>query len=161
MHFTPKTHPSNISAYIFTIIEYCIFAILLSRFIKLPVIRKYLIFSCFPFILIGIITWYSIPSFVKDISTITSIEGVSLIPVCLYYFYELLNSPPFLKLTEEPPFWITTGILFLFICITPFYLVVDYFIKKPEMQFLDYLGYYLIILLLTKACSINPNHIND
>jgi hypothetical protein len=145
---------------VFTIIEYCIFAIFLSKFIRLPIVKKYLIVSCIIFIAIGIITWYSIPSFYRDLTIITNIETVSLIPFCLFYFFELLNNPPFLKLTEEPAFWITTGILFLFICITPFYLAFHYFRKIPEMQVIDYLGYDLIILFFVKASFTKPKTSN-
>ena len=159
-HFNTNKNPTNISAYVFTIIEYCIFAIFLSKFIKLPIVKKYLIVSCIIFIAIGIITWYSIPSFYRDLTIITNIETVSLIPFCLFYFFELLNNPPFLKLTEEPAFWITTGILFLFICITPFYLAFHYFRKIPEMQVIDYFGYDLIILFFVKASFTKPKTSN-
>jgi hypothetical protein len=156
-----KENPIGISAYIFTIFEYSIFAILLSRLIRLTLIKKYLVFSCIIFTIIAVIIWYSIPSFYKAISIATTIESLSIIPFCFYYFFQLLNNPPFLKLTEEPSFWITTGILFLFICITPYYLAVDYFKKIPEMQAIDYFGYDLIVLFLAKASLIKVDRAND
>jgi hypothetical protein len=113
--------------------------------------KKYLNFSCILFALFGIISWHTIPSPTNALSFITGAESISLIPFCLYYFYQLLNFPPFLKITEEPAFWITTGILFLFICITPYYLAFDYFKKISEMQMIDFFGYDLIVLFLAKA----------
>jgi hypothetical protein len=152
---TRKANPTNISAYAFIILEYLIFAILLAKFIKLTILKKYLIFSCIPFTVTAIILWFSISSMSKTISIITTIESVSIIPFCLYYFFELLNDPPFLKLTAEPSFWITTGILFLFICITPYYFALNYFKNIPEMQIIDYFGYDLIVLFLAKASIVN------
>ena len=150
-----KENPTNISAYIFIILEYSIFAILLSKFIKLTLIKKYLIFSCILFTIIAIIIWYLNPSFVRIISVTTAIESISVIPFCLYYFFELLIHPPLLKLTMEPSFWITTGILFLFICITPLYLSMEYFKKDTEIQIIDYFGYDLVVFFLAKASFIN------
>ena len=148
---TGKTYLVNMSAYIFTILEYFLFAILLSKFIKLSIIKKYLRFSCIVFALLGVMSWHVIPSSTNALSFITGAESISLIPSCLYYFYELLNIPPFLKITEEPAFWIATGILFLLICITPYYLAFDYFKKINEMQMIDFFGYDLIVLFLAKA----------
>jgi hypothetical protein len=150
----------NLSAYIFAIFEYAIFAILLSSFIKSTIVKKYLIFSCILFIFIGIISWYSISLHRRALSFITSVECISLIPFCLYYSSELLNRPPFLKITGEPSFWITTGILFLLICLTPYYLAFNYFRKNNEMQMIDFLGYDLIVLFLAKASFTKPKSAN-
>ena len=146
-----KQSPTNISAYIFVVLEYSIFALLLSKFIHSTAAEKYLPLSCILFGVVAILVWQSNSSFYKAFSVETAIESISLIPFCLYYFFELLNNPPLLKLTSEPAFWITTGILFLFICITPYYLVFDYFKKINEMQMIDFFGYDLVVLFLAKA----------
>jgi hypothetical protein len=149
--YASRKYLVNLSAYIFTILEYFIFAILLSKFIKLTIIKRSVRCSCILFALVAVIVWNTIPSSTNALSFITGAESISLIPFCLYYFYELLNVPPFLKITEEPAFWITTGILFLLICITPYYLAFDYFRKMSEMQMIDFFGYDLLVLFLAKA----------
>lgn len=141
----------NMSAYVFIIFEYAIFTTLLSKFIRSTIIKKYLLVSCILFITIGIVSWYAISMHRKALSFITSVECISLIPFCLYYFSELLTNPPLLKITGEPSFWIITGILFLLICITPFYLAFNHLKKNYEMQMIDFLGYDLIVLFLAKA----------
>src|SRR5689334_7275945 len=88
-----KMHLVNISAYFFTILEYVIFSVLLSNFIRLKIIKNYLRYSCFVFTLIGMISWPSARSSTDALSFITSSESISLIPFCLYYFFELLNIP--------------------------------------------------------------------
>ena len=154
-HHRGKQSPINVSGYIFIVFEYGMFAILLSNFIKLIIIKKYLLYSCILFPLIAIAIWFLIPSFARVVSVLNAIESISLIPFCLYYFFELLRNPTSVRLTEQPSFWITTGILFLFICITPYYIAYDYFKKVPQMQIIDYIGYDLLVLFLAKGSFIN------
>lgn len=152
-----KQGPGDISAYIFVVLEYSLFAILLSKFIHSILAKKYLRVSCIAFTLAAILIWRYTSSFYKAISIETTIESLSLFPFCLYYFFELLNEPPLLKLTAEPAFWITTGILFLLVCITPYYLVFDYLKKVDGMQMIDFIGYDLLVLFLGKASFIKPS----
>ena len=158
--FKGKGDPTNISAYIFAILEYSIFALLLSTFIRSVVVKKYLSISCLLFSISAVLIWYYNTSFTKAFSIETTIESISLIPFCLYYFFELLSNPPLLKLTNEPSFWITTGILFLFICITPYYLLFDYFKNITQMQLIDFFGYDLLVLFLAKASFIKSKSTN-
>jgi hypothetical protein len=155
-----KKYLVNLSAFVFTVLEYLIFSILLSKFIKLPIIKKYLRLSSIPFAVLGIISWHFISLSTNALSFITAAESILLIPFCLYYFYELLNIPPFLKITDEPSFWITTGILFLFICITPYYLAFDYFKNIYEVQMIDFFGYDLMVLFLAKASFTKSKSVN-
>jgi hypothetical protein len=159
-----KRSPTNISLYIFIILEYSAFAFLLSRFINLILLKKYLILSCVLFTVVAVLIWFSNLPFRSAASVTTTIESISLIPFCLYYFVELLKKRPFLKLTGEPSFWITTGILFLFICITPYYLLYAYFKKYPEMHMIDFLGYDLLVLFLAKSSLVEikqPNYSSE
>lgn len=160
-HRNGKQNPAAIAFYLFIILEYSIFAFLLSRFIHLILIKNYLIISCFIFAVTAIFIWDSNLSFDKATSITTTIESFCLVPFCLYYFVELLNRPPLFKLTGEPSFWITTGILFLFIFITPYYLAYDYFKKIPEMGMIDFLSYDLLVILLAKASFLNFKQQND
>lgn len=149
-----KKDPTNVSFLVFIVLEFCIFAILLSKFIKALYIKKFLIFSCPIYIVISIIVWIVNSSLSKIFSITTTIESIVLIPLCLFYFYELFLQPPFLSLVKEPSFWITTGILFLLICISPFYFNYKYFLKYPDMQVIDILSYDILVLLFAKACFI-------
>jgi len=151
----------NLSAAIFTIFEYCIFAFILSRLIRLNLLRKYLVFSCVLFFITAIMCWYFVPSYGKAVSIITSAECISLIPFCLYYFFELLNNSSLLKLAAQPGFWIVTGMLCLLICVAPFYLAFNYLKNMPQMEMIDFLGYDVIVLFLAKASTLNMTTIND
>lgn len=92
-----KNNPGWISMFVFIVLEYCIFAILLSKFIRAPFIKKFLIFSCPIYTVSAIITWETVSRLSKIYSITTTIESVVLIPSCLFYFYELFVRPPFFK----------------------------------------------------------------
>jgi hypothetical protein len=147
----------NLSAHIFVITEYFTFACLLYKFIHLPPVKIYLITSCIPFTITAILLWYSGLSYPKVNSIIIAIESLSIVPCCLYYIFELLNDPYFPRLTNQPSFWVTTGILFLFVSITPLYIAFDYLRKVPEMQVLDFFGYDLLVVFFAKANATKPN----
>jgi len=149
----------NTSLFIFIQFEYSIFAFLLSRFIEHRIVKRFLIFSCPLFITIAIMVWYFTPHIYKIFSTTTIIESLTLVPFCLYYFFQLLQKPPLFKLTDDPSFWITAGILFLFTIITPFYILDDYLINDRALEIIDYIGYYVVVLLFAKASFIKPKKV--
>jgi hypothetical protein len=146
-----KNSLMNISAFIFIMIEFLIFLLLLKTSIKAIRIRKMLLPLLIIFPLSSILIWTSTNSLSEALSTISTIESIILIPICLYYFAELLRTPPVLVLANEPSFWIVTGILFLLICITPFYLAMRLLKPTPDIQIVDHLAYIIIVILFTKS----------
>ena len=159
-HNHGKQSPVNISGYIFVVIEYCIFATLLSEFIRRQSLKICVRYSVIPFCLAATILWFSEASFARTLSMLNTLEGILVIPFCLYYFYELSKKPLINKLINEPSFWMTTGILFLFVCISPYYFAYDFIIKIPEMQIIDFVGYDLLVLFLAKASLLQEKGIN-
>ena len=149
--FKDRHHNSNIAGFIFIIFEYVILAYLIKGYIRSKVVKKFLFISSIIFVMATIFNWYFINNFSKLYSITSIIEAIPLILACLYFFYEILKRPPTLRLDKESFFWIITGILFLFICILPFYLAYEYFIKMPEIQIIDFVGYAMIMILFTKA----------
>jgi hypothetical protein len=153
-----KQNLANISAYIFVTIEFIIFCLLLINIISNNFVKRSLSRLIFLFPVLSLIIWYSNELFAKAISIITTVESFVLIPACLYYFYELFKRPPLLILTKEPAFWITTGILFLLVSITPFYLFLSYFLDTSiNMQIIDHVAYDIIVILFTKSVYVNKN----
>lgn len=88
-----------------------------------------------------------------------ALEFILLIPPCLLYYYELLNSTPDSILTKRPSFWIVTGIFFLSLISIPYYLLTTYIttIKHEFRNLFEAAFFYtpLIInfIFLTKAFS--------
>ena len=74
-----------------------------------------------------------------------AMEFVFLLPPCMVFFYELLNSKSELPLFKRPSFWITTGIFFFSIISIPYYLVLKYISsnKKELTDILAAVFYYL------------------
>lgn len=50
-----------------------------------------------------------------------AITNFGLIILTLFYFFEIFINPPILKLTEEPHFWIVTGVFFSMCLSMPFF----------------------------------------
>ena len=141
----------NSSAYAFVVVEFLTFSYFLKHAIQESFIDKVILSCIIIFILLSINFWLSLDTISKAISFQSSFETILLLPVCLIYFYLLLKNPPVLILTREPFFWIVIGILFLLICITPFYLMISYFKPTPEMQIVDHIAYMIIVGFFTKA----------
>lgn len=84
-----------------------------------------------------------------------SIGCFSLLCVCIYFFYELLNFPNETHLLTYPPFWITAGLLFNNACSLPVYLYFNYIMQQDYqvvasiflvVDFLNILLYTLLII---------------
>jgi hypothetical protein len=155
---TGKGNPGNQSLVIYIILEYIVFSILLSKSIKLSFLKMYLPLSSIFFFAFVTYAWYYINPWNDFLASITVVESIIIIFSCLYYFYETIKKPAISHLNKEPFFWITTGILFLFIWITPLYLAYKAVANFPELQIIDYLAYAAIIIMFTKAvlCSFQP-----
>lgn len=152
-----KNSLMNISAFIFILIEFLIFVFLLRSSIQAIRVKNLLFLISIIFPLSSILIWTSTNSLSEALSTISTIESIILIPICLYYFAELLKTPPVLVLSKEPSFWIVTGILFLLICITPFYLAMRYLEPTPEIQIVDHIAYIIIVILFTKSFLVTKS----
>lgn len=150
---------TNISAYVLILIEYPILCYLIAVNAKLKLIKRIILFSVIPFEIAAIFNWYYFEKFSERVSITTTIESIPLILFCLYFFYELLQNPPILKLSKESSFWVATGILFLFVCILPYYLAYKYFDKIYEMQLFDYAGYIIIMILFAKGSLCEKSQI--
>ena len=148
-----RNSPSNIFLVIYMILEYSMYTYLLLLFINSELIKKYLKISMIIFLLIVNIFWFSQLSFVRTFSMISLTQSVFLLLPAFYYFYEILNAPPVLELSQEPSFWIVTGIVFLQICLIPIYIGLVTINKIIPIQSLDYLGYIILIILFLKGIS--------
>lgn len=102
-----------IVARIHTIIEFSLISILFSLFIKNIVIKKVVIVSIFPYILICIFDYY----FSKSPSiayTPLFIECLFFLVLILYFFYEKLNQELYEPLLSTFSFWIAVAFIINF-----------------------------------------------
>jgi hypothetical protein len=153
-----KRHPAHIFLTIYLVLEYTIIAFLLSKFIKSKKINLYLISTTVFYSLFLLYCWYTIISWPEFLSMVSTVGSILLIFPSLYFFYELMRDLPSLRLSSEPSFWIVTGILFLFLWITPIYLALKT-ISTVDLKVIDHLAYATLIVLFTKATMCNPQEI--
>lgn len=146
-----KSNVVNISAILLLLLEYPILTYLVSFKLRSLKARQIILRSAIIFDLSALIIWAIIKTLPSVLSITTTIESIFLIFSCLYFFYELLKSPPTLRLRQESSFWLATGILFLSVCILPFYLAFGYFRQLIVIEILDYVGYAIAMILFTKA----------
>jgi len=151
-----KLFPVNQSVAIYLPIEFGLLGYLLSSAIKAISVKKYLLIASIFFLILTIYEWFTLNQWSTFLTIVSTTESLLLIIPSLIYFIELMKSPPTLNLIKEPNFWIVTGILFLFVCITPLYLFFKFTARNPEIQIIDYLAYATTILLFTKASLCKP-----
>ena len=148
-----KSSPTNISAFIYAVFEYQVYAYLLLNFLKSPNAKKYLRITRIIVFVLAIILWLSNLTFVQSVSYFTLTEGILILPACFKFFYEILTGPPLLKLNREPSFWIVTGIVFLFVCLIPTYIGIAIIQETTPIAIIDYLGYGILIVLFLKGIT--------
>jgi hypothetical protein len=146
-----KQSPANISTFIFISCEFIIFSLMLRQEMQSAKLKRILLVGVWIFPVIALIIWTSTSWFYYAITVATSVEAVILVPFCLVYFVQLQRAPPVFRLIDQPMFWMITGILFLLVIITPYYLLLKHFRTIPEMQIVDHAAYMLIVLLFAKA----------
>lgn len=145
----------DISLIIYIPIEVFILSQILYHSINSTIIKKYLLATPIFHSLFTIGCWFFLPPKIDILSYISTTESFLLIIPSIFYFYEIMNVPPILQLNNEPAFWTSTGILFLIITITPFFLLYPA-IRPLTRQLIDFLGYTIIILLFIKASICSP-----
>ena len=89
-------------------------------------------------------------------------EAIVLIFFCSLYFHQIFKSEPTLRLTNEPSFWVSTGVLFFMCGSLPYSLLENYLINKYfemglKLYAIFYFFYVLFFLLIVRAYLCTPN----
>jgi len=102
----------------FGIIEFAFFLYVLSEIIKKKSVRRLIRITL---VLNALISASNILFFQTNTYTSISYSFGSLLLVvfCIYYFFELFRYPKFIRLINEPSFWICSGLLFYYCCSFP------------------------------------------
>lgn len=94
---------------------------------------------------------------------LNTIEFLFILPPCLVFFFEIVNTESKLNLLERPSFWIVTGIFFYALISIPYYLLSRY-IDISHFKFKNVLGatlfnipYAINFLFLIKAFLCKKN----
>jgi hypothetical protein len=141
--------------YIFTIIEITIFTLLynslfsINRKVTNSILLSLIIGYCLFLLLTNPITNDSL-------TTLYIIESTMLTFQCITYYINIFKSSKTLILSQDPIFWITTGLSFVMLGIMPFnlmqnYLMAQYPIPSERLQTVTYLAYCLFFTIIIKA----------
>ena len=116
--------------YIFTVIEYVVFAFFLGSILEHKTIKKILVFISLSFVVFCIYQILAGTTKVFD-SLQTSIGSIVLIAFCIVYLYEQINKPQLSFIYSTPQFWMVMAIL-IFLAGTFFLFVFAANLPKQE-----------------------------
>lgn len=81
-------------------------------------------------------------------------EALYILLPCFSYFIQLFKTPPILELTNEPSFWVTSGLTLFFLLSLPMFYISKHF--ETENLFVIsnasiYIGYTIVFLFILRA----------
>jgi hypothetical protein len=142
----------------FALFEFIACNLFILRYIASPVRRRMIWICSLVFFAVMILdAFITYPLFYDEYYTVP--EAVFLVVSCLVYFYELFLTRNLRPLTDQPAFWVVTGVLFLNACDIPL-LVSANFMGSAYLYFeaysLNYILYSILFLLLIRAFLCPP-----
>jgi hypothetical protein len=128
---------------IFSLIEFAFYFSILALVTKDKLWKKVILISIPVYLILALINIFFIVE--KDhLHTLTYCLGSVMIAVyCIHYFMELFRQAEWGRLTNNPAFWICSGLLFFYCCGFFYFGLMNYWIQNPKLFFL--LNYYLLI----------------
>ena len=141
--------------YIVTLIEFLVFIRFFRSEIKHVIARKILQLLTVGFVAYFFFELVNDNFFYKSISEQTqarvyTVESLILVLPCAFYFIEMFKDPMKSKLSEEPGFWIASGLSFFVLCTLPFSLAENFLRKNhPQTMLQMYSIFYVFYILLT------------
>jgi hypothetical protein len=103
----------------FTLFEFCFYLFIISRIVNSFRVKKIITYTIIAYL---ILTMINISFFQKGTfhSITYSLGCLLIVTAAVYYFFELFQYPKSIRLTNEPSFWICSGLLFYYCCSFPF-----------------------------------------
>ena len=100
------------------------------------------------FLIVTIINWFFIQSFILEWSELPNIFGsLFLIVIILFYFIELLKSEQMLIFHKSLLFWISVGLLIFYACTIPFSIKMNGYALIPGIHKLFLIIYVSAIIM--------------
>lgn len=96
--------------YIFTIVEYSLFATFIYKVLQKPYLKKALLACSFLFTAFCLFNVFFQPTYRFD-SLQTSIEALILLIFCIFFLFEQISKPELVFIYSSYKFWVITGIL--------------------------------------------------
>jgi hypothetical protein len=87
------------------------------------------------------------------------VEALYILLPCFSYFIQLFKTPPILQLTNEPSFWVTSGLTIFFLLSLPMFYISKHF-ETDNLSVISnssiYFGYTLVFLFILRAYLCKP-----
>jgi hypothetical protein len=149
------------SDFIDTIVEFLAFFFVIKNYVSNKQIGKAVKFLLPIFISLIIIyfLYYKINYNGLDqyfLQTVFTIQASLLIVACILYYVDLFTKEPKLKLTEDPSFWVVTGVAFFMLSTLPFSIFAMYLVKINFQLYIRLfivyeIFYWILFLMIIRA----------
>lgn len=146
-----------------TVIEIFIFVFVIkssfnnSRFSKVTSVLPYV------FLLYTLVILFSQPntrSLQPLLQNMFTLQACMLLIPCTFYYIELLTSKPVTPLSNQPLFWIVTGLTFCLLCTLPFSILGQYIVRSNIVLYLQLFSIYNIFYCILFAMIIKSFYAN-
>jgi hypothetical protein len=97
----------------------------------------------------------------STLHNVFTLQASFLIIACITYYLHIFRLPPYIKLREDPVFWIATGLIFFMICTLPLSLAINYIRTSSLLLYqqlfpIFYIFYCLLFLMIINAFLCKP-----
>lgn len=134
---------------IFSIVEVVFYFYIFYAIIRNKKLKKIIIYVICFYAILSVFDMYSSQKANVFHSLSYSVGSLFLVCLCVFYFYELFQSPQTNSLFREPAFWICTSILFSTCCTFPLFGFAMFFHTPPKFV----INNIQIILLIVNVFS--------
>lgn len=125
---------NNLAVYnFFTAFEFCFYLLVISIVIQDHRAKRLTRLTIGIYGAIAVINILFIQK-IKVFHTVTYALGcLIIVAFCIYYFFELFRRPKYIKLVNNPAFWICSGLLFYYCSSFPLYALINYWIDISRL----------------------------
>jgi hypothetical protein len=140
----------------FLLFEFIVCNLFILRYIGSPLRRRIIRINgllFFGLLIFGVAMTY--PHFMMAYYIV--LDSIFLVLPCLIYFYGLFSTANLWPLTDQPAFWVVTGILFLHACDIPLQMTIYFLGSHQETAYtLNYILFSVFFILLIRAYLCTP-----
>lgn len=153
----PVSRFKNSVDFSFTLLEFLVFYLCLKKFLNSFLSRgvSLLFFICSGIILLCSLvdSGYITPECLYSLFTL---QAISILLLCINYFYIIFKFNQGVQLINEPTFWIATGLTFFCVCTLPFSVITKHLSSSDvpllmELFPIFHVFYVLLFLMALKA----------
>jgi len=140
---------NNLSVYnIYFIFSFLFYLNFFRETVHNQIVKRIIIVLIISFILLSVINIIYFQKIDQWNSISYSIGCLLIIVLSFYYFFEIFQHPKATKLSSEPTFWISSGLLFYYSCSFPFLSPINFLKSMPKVLLLNLESIFNILIAL-------------